>query len=60
VTDALVTRGNDLAAPKKPALPWVSVVLVDPARRPPWAGGFERCLAWAWLDSAAASKQGET
>lgn len=45
-------RMADWASPHRPATaPWVSVAIIQPMLVPDWAGDFERCLAWTWLDS---------
>jgi hypothetical protein len=53
ITEMPVLRSADFAAPSRPAsLPWLAVVLLAPHLCPSWAGDFERCLAWAYLDEA--------
>lgn len=46
----------DMAPPKKPAsVPWCAITLdLDSAseiEQMEWLGDFERCLAWAWIES---------
>ena len=44
----------DSQAPRRPgSLPWVAVALADPLAVPFWAGDFERCLAWAFVQGRA-------
>jgi hypothetical protein len=50
ITDLPVHRSMDWESSKRPDLPWVAVVLVAPVGIPAWAGDFERCLAWAWIE----------
>lgn len=51
VTDLPGSRGADFEAPYRPnRLPWLAVALLFPLACPAWAGDFERCLAWAWLE----------
>ena len=52
VTDLPVMRSADYALPKRPtSLPWLAVVLTSPSFLPHWAGDFERCLAWTWIET---------
>jgi hypothetical protein len=46
-------RAADFAAPRPPsAVPWVSAItLYATPDEAYWIADFERCVAWAWLDS---------
>ena len=51
VTEAPGLRAADFQAPHKPpSLPWVAVAVVGLLNVPSWAGDFERCLAWAFVE----------
>jgi hypothetical protein len=53
ITELPLLRSAGFAAPARPAsLPWLAVVLIAPHLCPDWAGDFERCLAWAYIDRA--------
>jgi hypothetical protein len=52
LTDSGPLAGQDWAAPKKPELNWLSLILLgtpDDLVRCPWLGNFNRSLAAAWL-----------
>ena len=54
VTEAPGLRAADFQAPHKPpSPPWVAVALVNTLAMPSWAGAFERCLAWAFVERPA-------
>lgn len=56
VTESPVMRVADFAASRQPAsLPWLAVALNSPHLCPSWAGDFERCLAWAWINQKKGS-----
>jgi hypothetical protein len=59
VGDLPLLRSADFAAPRRPAeYPWLAVALLLLPALPDWAGDFERCLAWAWLEARAAAPGG--
>lgn len=56
LTDEGQLAAADLAPPRKPAsTPWCAVILdthsAKNIEQMDWLGDFERCLAWAYLDS---------
>jgi hypothetical protein len=46
-------RSADFPVARRPAqTPWVAAVVIGPMPREAyWLGDFERCLAWAWIES---------
>lgn len=53
ITDLPGHRAADWKSPKKPSpAPWVAAVIVSPLHSTDsWIGDFERCVAWAFMES---------
>lgn len=53
ITEQSVLRAADFEISRRPdSLPWLSVVtLMSDKEAAVWLGGFERSLAWAWLET---------
>ena len=53
ITDTPGHRSSDWSAAKKPeSPPWIAVVIVEPFEAAEsWIGDFERCIAWAFVES---------
>ena len=53
LTDLPGLRSADFVAARRPdTTPWVAAIVILPTpAESAWLGDYERCLAWAWLES---------